>query len=128
MEMPPFILGKPRKHRKRAMISSPQGLGLSAAEYSPGELTLTLRFNQDVDLNLFDSSLITVFDGTNNHNQYIGAAAIDYGNNWITFQLAETDPDSGTVCVMNAPSNTGIIAMSDGEPWGGVTGFVLAIV
>ncbi len=98
----------------------------SAALEFDGAVILRVSFDRDVNADALDAAEITVQDPGGTGFAYAGAQLISQPSaNELLIELAETGSAVGTLDVMTATADTGIVAVDDGATWAGVTGLGL---
>jgi len=119
----PFIPAKPRRHRKPEAITIRTAPILVSAAYDFDGPSVTLTFDQAVNIDDYDGTQITVDDPVNNGHTYVGtvSATLD-GPNVVVIVMDELGGATGTTDVLNASATTGITSTS-GVAWGGVTDY-----
>jgi hypothetical protein len=120
-----MVIIPPKKYRKGRAKKSHAVLTLVSALYDPTEFTLTLTFNQAVSLNAFDGSQITLGDGVLNMELYtMQNDPTQPSANVVLLNLEYADSYSGTQVILNSTGASGIVVLSSGSQWTGVTDFV----
>ena len=130
MAMPSsFIPARKRIGRKRRgpdqATETPVGpLALVSATYVGGT-SVTLTFNQAIDVGALAPDSFGVIDGEFFEQTYVGTSVLSSTADSVTIELLSIDPTSPGHVVLNADAANGIVATNGGEAWDGVSGLVL---
>src|SRR5262249_33445221 len=117
----PFI--RRRRRRVASQASPPATLELVAATYDPVTgPTLTMVFNQPIDIAGLVANDISVDDGTTTGLKYIaGGTKTLLDPQTVKVIRTEVDAAEGSDVRLTATASNGIIAVSDSDEWAGVT-------
>jgi len=106
--------------KKRAAAAA---LTLVSAYYDFDGPSVTLTFNQPVNIDDYDGSQVTLNDPVNNTHLYVGTGGASLADaNVVVVMLDELAASSGTTDVLNASATNGIASMS-GAAWAGVVDY-----
>jgi hypothetical protein len=122
----PSVLEQRRrlKYTPRRIPPAPTALALIEATYDQA-VSVTLVFNQPVDLSQIVSDMITVADGAFEGTLFIGEGVPEQPTpETVTVFLAPFDPYQESGVLLTASDGAGIRSVS-GEVWEGVDGLVL---
>lgn len=120
--IPPFFR---RKRKPDAAIDAPAiPLTLVSATYVGGT-SVTLVFNQAIDVGALAPDSFGVVDGEFFEQTYVGLSVLSSTADSVTIELLSIDPTSPGHVVLNADAANGIVATNGGEAWDGVSGLVL---
>ena len=129
-----MLLPKTSQYRRRrwrpqgAQTKAAAALTLESAAFAfvgPGG-TLTLAFDRAIDLSAFDPSQVTVQDPAGTGWAYAGTGVVDTPDpQTVVVEMGQTTEAAGTLETMSATGATGIVAVDDGAPWGGVSNLEL---
>jgi hypothetical protein len=131
MDTPPFNTAKPRHSRKRHPVSAPPSpppvaLTLVSATYIDAEPSVVLGFDRAIDIGGMEGGVIFVDDGEVNDLLYNGSGGWSLENaTTVKIVLLEVETSHGTGILLNAPDQTGIVAVDDGAAWAGATNLEL---
>ena len=97
---------------------------LVAATYQAG-VSVTLTFNQAIDLSAFNGEAVVVEDGPG-YVTYIGSGGVTpIGSTGVRLGLVAFEEGAGSVVTLNAPATTGLTAVNGGGTWAGVMNVLL---
>ena len=124
--IPPPQFRKRRREKRTAAANATAALTLVSAAYDGDAYTLMLVFSQAISVAGVSPTQIVVYDGFGNGAYYNAANGTTLINpTTVRFDLNEIDPFTGPDTHLNASSTNGIVAVSDGAAWAGVSGLVL---
>lgn len=118
----------PRHARRKHIFTAPppvEPLTLVSATYQPEGPSVTLGFDQAIDLAAFVPSAVEVNDPSVNVAFYAGASVLASTANSVTVTLSYLDAPFGEDVMMSAGAGNGIVAVNGGEEWDGVMNLVL---
>jgi hypothetical protein len=120
------IYQKRRSRRRKAAPTPPPpppvALTLVAATYTDSPASLTLTFDQAIDIAGLVGSQISVEDQTFNGTSYQGTGGAALLNpTTVEITLTPVGPASGSDVLLTASGGTGIAAVDNEETWAGVT-------
>ena len=114
-----------RKRRTPSGSPEPTTLTLIAAEYDP-EVSVTLTFNQPIDVDGVVADLIAVSDGEIAQAIFTGSAVLSSTDTSVTVSLVAGSPVPWTgVVTLTVNDGNGIVPAGGGSEWFGVTELVL---
>ena len=122
------LLKKPRKRRSRRpqvpSAAPPVGLVLVSCAFVP-QVTITMRFDQPINVDNYDGNHIRVYDG--DAGLWYSGTGLTQQLDEFTFQveLAVEDEWTGVGAHLDADSLTGIVGADSGNLWAGVENVTL---
>ena len=117
---PPKSKGKPKFPPEPKQVPA---LTLVLARYRLDNLTLTLEFDQPIDIAAFDPSQVTVVDGNYYYARMNGAApATLTSDTTVVMPVVAGETVEPQTIVLDASATTGLVAQSDGTEWPGGDG------
>ena len=122
-----FII-PPKRPRARVIQlteeTAPPLLTLIGATYDPG-VSVTLTFNQAIDISAVDLAAIQVTDAQFEGTNYNGLALITSTANSITVELEVIESVIGSGVTLNVSEANGIVAAGGGAAWTGADNVAL---
>ncbi len=113
---------KPPEQSAAVPTPPPVTLDLVSASYDDSALTLTMGFNQPIDISSLDGSQITVDDGEETRNLFAATGSVTMVDPaTVSLGLDRITDTSDSGVTMNASDSTGIVASEGGGGWDGVT-------
>lgn len=119
----PFLRRSPRVTTSNPTPPAP--LELVAATYQPETPSVTLTFNQAIDVSAAVAGAVEVNDPSFNSAFYAGQSVLSSTADSVTVSLTYLDAPSGDEVTMTVGAGNGIVAVNGGEEWDGVMNVVL---
>ena len=118
-----MIIIPPLRRKKKPNELALPPLTLLSATYDFDGPSVTLTFDQPINIDDYDGTQITVNDPVNNGHTYVGTVSATVSpDNVVTIVMDELGAATGTTDVLNATATTGITSTS-GAAWAGVTDY-----
>jgi hypothetical protein len=119
-----LFLGPPKRGSAKFKLTQP-ALGLVSATYDVGS-SITLKFNQPIDISQLNGPAITVNDSLNG-TIFVGldgpATRVDPFT--VRVELEEDGPFAGQATTLDATDDTRIRSVPGAKGWAGVSGMKL---
>ena len=118
-------VGRKLKERRTAESPPVETLELVAATYQEGA-SVTLTFNQAIDISAFNGDAVFLDDTTYTLRQYIavGGASL-LSPTTMRAMLVDFEQSQSQAVTLTAPASTGIVAVNGDGTWSGVSNLYL---